>query len=87
MHAAYETSIPVVYTSFIEVFLGFLNSWNLDSYCQCGWNLYVYLLMYVSSFLSLYVTYVYHLIKSLLSGASLGAAPVRRLFLRKNFLI
>ena len=43
--------------------------------------------MCVSSFSSLYVTYVYNLINSLFSGASLGPAPARRLFLRGIFLI
>ena len=70
----------------LKSFRVFLKSWNFDSYCQCGLNLYVYLLMHVSSFLSLYVTYVYNLIKSLFSAALLGAAPARRFFLRKNFL-
>ena len=65
----------------------FLNSWIFDSFCQSGWNLYVYLFMYVSSFSALYVTYVYNLINSFFSGASLGPAPARRLFLRGNFLI
>ena len=65
----------------------FWNSWMFDSYCQCGWNLYVYLLMFVSSFSRVRETYVYNLIISVFSGASLGAAPARRLFLRRNFLI
>ena len=79
MHAAYETSTPVLYTGFIEVFSLIFEFLNFDSYCQCGWNLYVYLLMCVSSFSSLRETYVYNLIISAFSGASLGAAPARRL--------
>ena len=65
----------------------FWNSWMFDSFCQCGCNLYVYLLMCVSSFSCLRETYVYNLIISEFSGASLGAAPVRRFFLCRNFLI
>ena len=65
----------------------FLNSLIFDSLRQCGWNPDVYLFVCVSSFSSLYVTYVYNLINSLFSGASLGPAPARRLFLRGNFLI
>ena len=48
---------------------------------------YVSLFMFVLSFSSICVTYVYDLINSLFSGASLSAAPARRFFLRKNFLI
>ena len=65
----------------------FWNSWIFDSFCQCGWNLYVHLFMCVSSFSCLRETYVYNLIISVFSGASLGAAPARRLLLRRNFLI
>ena len=43
--------------------------------------------MCVSSFLSSYVTYIYNLINYFFSGASLGHAPARRLFLPGNFLI
>ena len=71
----------------LKSFRCFWNSWIFDSYCQCGLNLYVYLLMCVSSFSSLRETYVYNLIISVLSGASLGAAVARRLFMRRNFLI
>ena len=71
----------------LKSFCSFSKSWTLNSFCQCGCNLYVCLFMYVSSFPSFRVTYVYNLIKSLFSGASLRAAPARRLFLRKNFLI
>ena len=63
------------------------NFWIFDSFYPCGWNLYVYLSMCVSSFSCLRQTYVYNLIISVFSGASLGAAPARRLFLRRNFLI
>ena len=87
MHAAYETSTPEVYTRFIEVFWLIVEFLIFDFYCQCGWNLYVYLLMCVPSFSSLRGTYVYNLIISAFSGASLGAAPARRLFMRRNFLI
>ena len=65
----------------------FWNSLILESFFQQGWNPYIHPFMCVSSFLSLCVTYVYNLIKSLFSGASLGPAPARRLFLRGNFLI
>ena len=78
---------PAICTCFIEVIYGFLNSLILDSFCQQGSNPDVYLLMCPSSFSSLYVTYVYNLISSLFSGASLGPAQARRLFLRGNFLI
>ena len=75
-----------VYLSHCSHF-GFLNSLILNSRCQQGWNPDYYLFMCVSSFSSLYVTYVYHVINSLFSGASLRPAPARRLFLRENFLI
>ena len=65
----------------------FWNSWIFDSFCQCGWNLYVYFFMCVSSFSCLRETYVYNLIISEFSGASLGAALAGRFFLRRNFLI
>ena len=65
----------------------FWNSWIFDSFCQCGWNLYVCLVMCVSSFSCLRETYLYNLIVSEFSGASLGATPARRFFQRKNFLI
>ena len=65
----------------------FWKSWMFDSFCQCWWNLYVSLFICVSSFSCLRETYVYNLIVSEISGASLGAAPVRRFFLRRNFLI
>ena len=73
-------------------FLIFVDSGNVGGtfnhiYLCVSVNLYVYLLMCVSSFSCLLGTYVYNLIISLFSGASLGAAPARRLFLRKNFLI
>ena len=55
--------------------------------CMFCWNLYVYSFMCVSSFSCLRETYVYNLIISLFSGASLGAAPARRPFPRRNFLI
>ena len=71
----------------LNPFRCFGNSWIFDSFCQCGWNLYVYLFMGVSSFSCLRETYVYNLIISVFSGALLGAAPARRLFLRRNFLI
>ena len=71
----------------LKSFRPFLNSLTFDSFCQCGWNLDVYLFMCVSSFSSLYLTYIYNLINSLFSGASLGPASARRLFLRGNFLI
>ena len=71
----------------LKSFRSFWNSWIFDSYCQCGWNLYVYLLICVSSFFCLRETYVYNLIISEFSGASLGAAPARRFFLHRNFLI
>ena len=71
----------------LKSFRSFWNSWIFDSYCQCARNLYVYLFLCVSSFSSLRETYVYNLIISVFSGASLGAAPARRLFLRRNFLI
>ena len=48
---------------------------------------YVYLLMCVSSFSRLRETYVYNSIISPFSGASLGAAPARRHFIRMNFWI
>ena len=47
----------------------------------------MFLLMCVSSFSRLRETYVYNAIISAFSGASLGAAPARRLFMRSNFLI
>ena len=65
----------------------FWNSWIFDSYCQCGSNLYVYVFVCVSSFSCLRETYVYNHIICVFSGALLGAAPARRLFLRRNFLI
>ena len=71
----------------LKSFCCFSNSWLLNSFCQCGWNSYVFFFMCVSSFSSLYVTYVYNLINSLFSGASLRPAPARRLFLREKFLI
>ena len=71
----------------MEVFSLILEFLDFGFFCQCGWNLYVYLLMCVSSFSCLRETYVYNLIVSVFSGASLGAAPAHRLFLRRNFLI
>ena len=58
-----------------------------DSFWQCGWNLYAYLWMCVSSISCLRETYVDNLIISVFPGALLGAAPARRLFLCRNFLI
>ena len=87
VHAAYETSTPVVPTSFIEVLSLILELFSFDFFCQYGWNLDVYLFMCVSSFSSLYVTYVHNLINCLFSAPSLGPALARRLFLRGNSLI
>ena len=58
----------------------FWNSWMFDSFCQCGWNLNVFIFMCVSSFSCLRETSVYNLIISEFSGASLGAAPARRFY-------
>ena len=65
----------------------FVESLNFHCDWQRGWNHCLYISICVSSFLALRYTYVYKLIISLLSGALLGVAPARRLFLRKNFLI
>ena len=56
----------------------FWNFWIFDSYCQCGWNLNVYLFMCVSSFSCLRETYVYNFIISEFSGASEQAGKALR---------
>ena len=87
MHAAYVRAHLRFIPDSLKSFRSFWNSWIFDSFYLCGWNLYVYLFMCVSSFSCLRETYVYNLIISVFSGALLGAAPARRHFLRRNSLI
>ena len=66
-------------------FRDFFVSVIIDPSWKHGWNLAIHLLMFVSSFPSLHVTYVVKSYYSFFSGASLGCAPARHDCLRRNF--
>ena len=72
-----------VYTFYFDLLLNF-KFFILEFCYKQGWNLYVYFLMYVSSFLDYYVTCCYNLIFFGFSGRESRRAPVHRFPLRMN---